>query len=145
MLLNKSIPAVKFIRTLVLLSVMLLAGCDYGDRQFDEDRTKALQNPDAFQAYQQLNKDAEKNCHPGVFRATCSEEVHTAYQELALSVYRTALNRRSPQQATRPPTKASGQNRAAARNLPEETAVQRAGLTARPRDTGLHPLPGSLC
>nr|WP_210526132.1 hypothetical protein [Pantoea ananatis] len=75
---------------------MLLAGCDYGDRQFDEDRTKALQNPDAFQAYQQLNKDAEKNCHPGVFRATCSEEVHTAYQEFALSLYRTALNRRSP-------------------------------------------------
>ncbi|MCW1834110.1 hypothetical protein OLZ33_19200 [Pantoea ananatis] len=96
MLLNKSIPAVKVIRTLVLLSVMLLAGCDYGDRQFDEDRTKALQNPDAFQAYQQLNKDAGKNCHPGVFRATCSEEVHTAYQELALSLYRTALNRRSP-------------------------------------------------
>lgn len=85
-----------FLATLALLTVMLLAGCDYGDRQFDEDRTKALQNPDAFQAYQQLNKDAEKNCHPGVFRATCSEEVHTAYQELALSLYRTALNRRSP-------------------------------------------------
>ncbi|NEK83963.1 MAG: hypothetical protein G3W58_22515 [Pantoea ananatis] len=85
-----------FLATLALLSVMLLAGCDYGDRQFDEDRTKALQNPDAFQAWLQLNKDAEKNCHPGVFRATCSEEVHTAYQQLSLSVYRTALNRRSP-------------------------------------------------
>lgn len=98
MLINKSIPAVKYIRTLVLLSVMLLAGCEFSDSQFDEARTRALQNPDPFQAWQQLNKDAEENCPDGFLelRPTCSNHIMNEYHNLAISLYRSALKRHSP-------------------------------------------------
>nr|WP_072404810.1 hypothetical protein [Pantoea ananatis] len=89
--------AVTLIRTFVLLSVMMLTACDTADSQFDAARTKALQNPDPFQAYLQVSKEVDKNCPDSLlFRPTCSDDIITEYHDLEISLYRTALNRHSP-------------------------------------------------
>lgn len=67
---------------------MLLACCEFSGSQFDEARTKALQNPDPFQAYLQLNKVRMKTAP-----TDCSDHIMREYHDLASSLYRSALKR----------------------------------------------------
>lgn len=65
----------KVIKMIMLLSVMLLSACDNQKAEFDAIRTRALQNPDAWQAWQQLNAEAEKACPEKQLLPSCSENV----------------------------------------------------------------------
>lgn len=85
----------KVMKTLMLLSVMLLSACDNQKAEFDTIRTKALQNPDPWQAWQQLNAEAEKACPEKQAFPSCSEILNTDYRNLSFSLYRKALNQHS--------------------------------------------------
>ncbi|OAD97937.1 hypothetical protein [Pantoea sp. OXWO6B1] len=83
-------------KCLVLLSVMLLCACDSEESRFDAARTRALQNPDPWQAYVQLSADAERDCPSGLLESACSGKTLADYRGLAQTLYRKALSRSSP-------------------------------------------------
>ncbi|MEN4633268.1 hypothetical protein ABEG88_22695, partial [Pantoea agglomerans] len=78
----------RVLKMLMLLSVMLLSACDNQKAEFDAIRTKAQQNPDAWQAWQQLNAEAEKACPEKQLLPSCSEKRKTDYRNLSVSLYR---------------------------------------------------------
>lgn len=86
----------KVIKIIMLVSVMLLSACDNQKTKFDAIRTKAQQNPDPWQAWQQLNAEAEKACPEKQLLPSCSEKRKTDYRNLSVSLYRKALDQHSP-------------------------------------------------
>ncbi|MDE8558882.1 hypothetical protein [Pantoea vagans] len=85
----------KVIKMLMLLSVMLMSACDNQKAEFDAIRTKTLQNPDSWQAWQQLNAEAEKACPEKEVLPSCDEKLKTDYRNLSVSLYRKALDQHS--------------------------------------------------
>lgn len=82
-------------KMIMLLSVMLLSACDNQKAEFDATRTKALQNPDPWQAWQQLNAEGEKACPEKQVLPSCSGKLKTDYRNLSFSLYRKALDQHS--------------------------------------------------
>ena len=85
----------RVLKMLMLLSVMLLSACDNQKAEFDAIRARALQNPDAWQAWQQLNAEAEKACPEKQLLPSCSEKRKTDYRNLSVLLYRKALEQHS--------------------------------------------------